>query len=171
MAKKNKMSQREISTSEVTNLTKMFGTVGAVVAIFIIFFGITYLVKKEDEVKSPENETVAIQYDDILVGQILNRLDSNYYVLVVAKDDNYEGLYDKYIDEYDSESDAYKFYKVLLGEGLNTNYIAEESNLLVTKVSDLRFKTTTLLVIENSSVKKAIETKDEIVTYLEELIS
>lgn len=167
MKKNNK--KINLAIEEGNEVSKLIKVIISVLVVFLIFLGITYFITKKEELKDNPNNSVSIQYDKILIGQILNRTDKNYYVLIAKGDDSYLELYSAYISEYKGKDNALKVFNVDLNEGLNVPYIAETSQLSVSNASDFKFKDVTLLKIKDNKVEKAIETKDKIIEYFEEL--
>lgn len=167
-AKKSKKQKENqiVSGNELTNLIKI---VLIVCAVLLIFYFITVLVNNKDEENNyTENTTPTIQYNKILVGQILNRSENEYYVLVEKENDQYLDLYNYYLSSYDGENSAFKYYTVDLIDVFNGNNIGEQ-NVVVGNVSDFKFANTTLLRIQNRVITEIYDNRDSIVSYLENL--
>ena len=101
--------------------------------------------------KKPKENT-DIQYTNIIVGSILNRSEEDYYVLVEKEDDNNITTYQTLIDKYNNKEEHSRFYIVLLSDPFNANYVSDKANLLVDKITDIRFSETTLLHISNGKI-------------------
>lgn len=164
--KKKQQNTESISSNELTNLVKI---VLIVCAVLLIFYFITVFVKKKDDDKYVENTVASIQYSKILVGQILNRNEPDYYVIVESEDDQYKNLYSYYLSLYSGKSDALKYYTVDLGDVFNQNHVGEQTNIKG-NVSDFKFSNTTLLKISNGVITEIYDTRDEILSYFDELI-
>ena len=91
-AKNKKTNENIVSTNELTNLIKI---IVIVCVVLLAFYFITVFVNKKAKTNTNNNEdTVAIiQYDKIMVGEILNRPQTEYYVLVKNSDDINSNLY------------------------------------------------------------------------------
>ena len=111
-----------------------------VIAFFALFLLITYFITKKDS-DTNNSKTVTIQYEEIMSGQILNRSNSEYYVLATTETDNYNDLYTAYVTQYKSVTDHLTVYTINLNNGLNNSYIGENSNFNVEKVNDIKFFT------------------------------
>lgn len=162
-----KQNSNNIATgNEMLNLFKI---VLIVCAVLIVFYFITLFVNdsgKTDDYSS--NNVASIQYDKILVGQILNRNEDEYYVLVEKENDQYLELYNYYLSSYEGESKGLKYYKVDLSDVFNRNYVGEKT-LLDGDISSFRFSDTTLLKIKNGVLTKIYDNREAIVSYLENL--
>lgn len=149
-------------TSNIVNLIKMI----VIVAVtFLAFYGITVLVtnNKEKETSTKNENTAVIQYDEILVGQILNRPQNSYYVLIEGENDSHISEYQTYLD---SSKTTEKVYYAELSNLFNKKYYSEESNLNADSISQIRFKGTTLLKIENGQIINTYEENENILSEL-----
>lgn len=160
-SKQNKESV--LQQSEIKNLIII---VLIIVAIFFIFYGITAIIDPGNKPKNPEIVEETIQYNEIMVGQILNRSDKNYYVLVINNENEYNGLYESYLDMYVSKNKDGKYYTVDLDNAFNQKYRGESTLLKGNDVSLFKFSDTTLIKIKNQKIDKVYAEKDEIVTAL-----
>lgn len=160
IAKKNTFSNNE--------LINLFKITLIVCAVLLVFYFITVLVQKNDNSVSEEDTTATIQYDKIIVGQILNRPEDEYLVLVAGKDDNYIDLYQMYLAAYSGKQDALRYYTVDLSDIFNGNHLGD-TNILEGNVESFKFSTTVLLKVNNGIIIEAYEDKDSITNYLKEL--
>ena len=138
------------------NLISLIKFVVVVIIAFIAFYGITLLVTNNKETKK-ESNNAAIQYDEILVGEILNRKNETYYVLV--EDSSSETTLSQYIG---SNNNTKKVFFCDLENAFNKTYKSDESNLYVDNISEIRFKNTTLLEIENGKIVNSYEENEQI---------
>lgn len=155
-----------IVDNEMINLIKILVIV---CAVLLVFYFITVLVNKKDDNNTySENTTATIQYDKILVGQILNRDEKDYYVLVEKENDQYNSLYNYYLSSYDGENKNFKYYTVDLSDVFNGNHVGEQT-VVTGDVANFKFASTTLLRIKNGKATKVYTERDAIVSYLENL--
>ena len=169
MAKKVKVSKIK-NENEILKLLKLVIIVSLIVAVFYV---ITLFVNKKEEEKQETtiNETPAtIQYDYILVGNILKQSNKKYYVLATTQDDVNARVYEAYLSVYKNQKDSIRTYYIDLDNPLNSKFLKEESNFKFKNVTDISFKETTLLLIENNKIKKTYEGKENIIDVLTELI-
>ena len=162
---KNKIENQNI---EMGNLFK-------IILIILVFFGIfyilTYYIQENTEQTSEQknlndNSSVPIiQYEEILVGNMLEQNENEYYVLIVQEDD-YKTRYKDYLKQYSNQN---KFYYSYINNGLNKRYISDSSNLNVSNVSELRIKENTLLKISSKKVVESYEGNSKIMEKFIEL--
>lgn len=158
--KVEKSNTTMISNNELINLLKI---ILIICAVLLIFYFITVLVQNKKEDNNSNSDTVAvIQYDKILVGQILNRSENDYYVLVEKKEDPYIDLYKQYLNNVKDIT----YYSVDLSEIFNQNNIGEETIVEGNEISNYRFAGTTLIKVTNNTISGVYKNKDEIVAYL-----
>lgn len=141
--------------------------------IFFVFYGITALVtdgNDDYEYNFDDNTPVEIQYDEILVGGILNQNRDEYYVLLERSEDVTLELYHYYISMYTSTTGAFKVYTVDVDNPFNKDYIAEKSNLKVSDVSKIKISDTALLHVKENKVIASYEGKENIVSQLKKLV-
>lgn len=149
-------------------IRKLLIIIGAVCAVMLAFYFITEVVvnnkkKEENKDNKPVVTEPVIQYEEILMGSLLNQNEVDYYVLVYDPEDPMLGIYNTYISSYKASDEPLKVYKVDLSKDYNKSYIAEESYLTGTDVSAVKVKGTTLVRVSAKSVYKSFEGKDAII--------
>ena len=132
----------------------------------VAFIGMLWLVdtlknNKNDEEKS-ETKTATINYNEVLVGNMLEQKYDNYLVYAYNKDEE-----DSSSIEYLLTS-AEHYYKLNLDIANNLPAVAEKSNFKGT-IDKIKFKGTTLLLIEKGKIVKYYEGSEEIIKYLENI--
>lgn len=163
-------SHKKSFWENASELTKLIVVFLIIVGIFIVFYFITDLIKSKGSSQTNKDDSIAvIQYDEILVGEILNQNKDNYYVLATVKDDPNVSLYTPYIESYKTLQDALKFYTVNLSSVFNNRFLTDESNFDIEKIKDIKFKQTTLLKIENKQIVEYYEGQNDIIEFLKEL--
>lgn len=168
--KKNLKDKKEtaslVTNNEMANLVKI---VLVIIAIFLIFYGITSIVTKN---KSAENQTgdVTIQYDEILLGTLFEQPNSEYYVLITKEDDYYTSTYTSLLSMYTTKETAIRFYTANLDNGFNKLYEAEESNTKTNNLQELKFSGSALLKIKDKTIVAAYEGNAQIIEHLNNLL-
>ena len=171
MAKKKQIKNKKKNETQVVSGNEMINLIKIILivcAVLLVFYFITVLVNKKDKETYTENTNATIQYNKILVGQILNRTETDYYVLVEKENDQYIDLYNYYLSNYIGENKKFKYYTVDLSDVFNGNHIGEQT-LLTGNVSEFKFVNSTLLRVKNGSIIESYDTRDSIVSYLENL--
>lgn len=168
MAKNSKVSNKTIDSGN--EMGKFILTVVIVTVLFIAFYGITILITSKDQ-KKPNNTTqnATIQYDKILVGNLLTQPDEKYYVLIGDQDDDNINLYDTYLQLYEKVKDHAKVYRAVLNHPMNLRFKGETTNTNITNILDLKVKGTTLVYVEKGKIIKAYEGEEELTKILKEL--
>ncbi len=140
---------------------------GGMLLVFVSFYLITDYLNPKPLVKNLESEIkpVYIQYQEILAGSTFNINKSQYYVLFYNSDKFYKAEIEKIISSYRKENKV-SLYIVNLNNGLNKNYIFEESNSSAQSAAELKVKDLTLIKIENNKNTSYLEGIENIKTEL-----
>ncbi len=169
-----KQTEEEITT-EPNEFKRLLKIILIVTAIFAIFYVITILVtKKADDIKQEqknENKTTEkaeIQYENIMIGTMLNH-SGTYYVLIEAKDDNRLDEYSSLIETIKANEDSPNIYKANLTDSFNKVYLGKEENYYVTDIAEFKVKSTTLIKIVDGKIDAAFDNYDAIKNKLTEL--
>lgn len=168
VAKQQKNKSMESTDFGGDEIRKLLIIIGAVCAVMLAFYFITEVVvnnkkKEENNDKKPAVVDPVIQYEEILMGSILNQAEADYYVLAYDPEDPMLSIYNNYISSYKGSDEPLKVYKVDLSKDYNKSYLAEESYLTGTDVSAVKVKGTTLIRVSEKSVYKSFEGKDAII--------
>lgn len=152
-----------------TEVSKLVELVIIVTIIFVIFYGITVLVNKKEENSSNNNsQTVSVQYDEILISNILIQPNDEYYVMIYDIDD-YDGIvYNSYLQLYKQKEEALRYYTAQLDNIFNKIFKSEESNLNISNIKQLKIKGSTLLKIRKGKIIAYYE-GDKIIEHLKEI--
>lgn len=160
-----------------SDIGSLIGIILIIVVVMTGFFFITDFIKKLNKVDEELVMENDIQYDEILISNILKQPNGTYYVLMYDKGDEsydsndiYVETFNLYLNTYKGKENALRVYTVDLSQKFNEIYVTEEdSNLLVTNINDFKVKTTTLIKVENNKVVSAYETPNSIIEHLSSL--
>ena len=120
---------KKVSVSKIKDENEMFKLLKLVVIvslIAVVFYIITLFVNKEKPEEEVAETPVSIQYDNILVGNILNQPTEDYYVLAKTQDDVNAKVYEAYLSKYSEIEDALRVYYTDLDNPLNSKFLKEE---------------------------------------------
>ena len=133
----------------------------AVLAVVVIFFWLTAIrVNRPYTISVPfVSYQQEIQFDEILMGSILNRTEDKYFVFVRDADFVGNMAYEQLVSMNEGN---YRYYTVDLNNIFNREYQAEENNF---DQNNLQFKTSTILVIENGEIIEFLADKDAVFAY------
>ena len=162
---KEKKLNRASTVGEGNEVNKFFIIIAVLMVIIIVFYGISYLVTKKSDKKASDSEAT-IQYSEIIIGNLLNREEAEYYVLATREKDAFTSLYLQYLTMYQSKDGALKYYTLNLNSVFNKAFLAENSVFAITNISDIRFADSTLLKISNGTISENYVGKDAIVAAL-----
>ncbi len=159
--------KNDIQIDEEDNVFKFITTIVAIIILlFLTYFvigvfftkEISFKKKKEKETK----EEVTIDNNTITAGQIFNKKDKSYYVLVYDVDSKLTNL-STFISVYKSSEGALPIYTVDSANSINSKFIVKKgSNKKPTSYSDLKIKAPTLIKIEDKKVTKYVEDESKI---------
>ena len=137
-----------------------------IIAVIAIFYGITIVVSDNNKEEVINNiEEPNIQYTEILVGEIYNQNENEYYVLAYDGSENSQ-TYVSSLKEYTNTENSNQAYFINLLSAFNKKYLSSESNF---DNKYPTFKCSTLLKINNGNIVEVYE-EEQITTKLEELM-
>lgn len=144
-----------------------FTLIGVLVFMGVIYLGILGMEKIgvfEKGYTKPQEGEVTFDYEYITMGTILNRSEKTYYVLF----DNYKTsiTQDAYVNSLVAKQDKYRVYKVDMNKNENKKYIAQEANLDVKSVNDIKINDITLIKVTNGKIVDYAIGSDKIEEYL-----
>ena len=167
MAKKNTTKMKSVSYSTGDELGKLIKLVIIVTIIVLLFYGITYLVNKEKDTTDTPVKT-EIQYDNILIGNILTQPNDEYYVMIYDDNDYNSKVYEMYLSMYEDKEDAIRYYTADLTNPLNSSFVSDESNFEIEDISDLKVSTSVLLKIKDKKIE-SVYVGDKLKQHLEDI--
>ena len=155
--------------NENDEFSKLLKIVLAVTAIIVVFYGITVVVtnKAEEVRKEANSEKAEIQYDNIMLGSMLN-IDGSFYVLIEDADDIRLSEYTTMIQTIKANDDAPTVYTADLSSTFNKAYLSDESNY-DSDMEKFKVKGTTLVKIEEHEIVDVYDNYDDIIKKLDEL--
>ncbi len=170
--KRNLYRTNSSSDMEYNKIIKI--SIGVLVVLVLTYFGTAILSgeikfgeKKKEEVK----EEVSIQYEEIMVGQMLNRSESEYYVLLFDFTNAYASYYLTLIDTYTSKDKSLPFHIIDLEKHLNKEYVLQDGEKLIEKpvrLVDFKAVNPTIVKIKNRKVVERIYGKEDVLKFFEE---
>ena len=156
----NKYYDLDSNVDAGISIKKIIFTIIGVGLFFGLVYGFTVLLNNRVEDRAPAAEA-SISYEKIMAGSSLNQREKNYVVVFYTSDDD---IYEA-ITKYRREKDKTIYY-VDLNEGLNKYVISNEAKTNVDKVSDLRVKDPTLIVVSDGKITNSKVGKESILGFL-----
>ena len=169
MTKKNSKKIKTANYSNGDEFGKLVKLIIIVTLIFVVFYGITFLVNKEKETDETTTSS-KIQYDNILIGNLLNQPNDEYYVMIYDEDDYDNMVYETYLNLYTQKEDALRYYTSQLADTLNNSFVSDKDNFDIKDIKDLKIKTSTLIKVKKGKITEHY-VGDEIKEYLQELLN
>lgn len=170
---------KETSKKKKSNLSnnefvKLLQLILIVTGIFLAFYLVTWLFtdNSDENKKELEKPEVSIQYDEILMSNLLKQKDLEYYVLAYDAEDKYYDSYNMYIYTYSTQKDAKRVYTSVLSNGFNKKFYdkeLKESVIDAADISKLKLKDTSLIRVRRGTIRNVYEGHEEIINFLSTL--
>ena len=170
---------KETSKKKKSNLSnnefvKLLQLILIVTGIFLAFYLVTWLFTDNSDKNKKEEEKpeVSIQYDEILMSNLLKQKDLEYYVLAYDAEDKYYDSYNMYIYTYSTQKDAKRIYTSVLSNGFNKKFYdkeLKESVIDAADISKLKLKDTSLIRVRRGTIRNVYEGHEEIINFLSTL--
>ncbi len=167
---KKEIKQKDILVQDEYSIKKILITLGIVLLVFVAFYFITMLViKPSTSSKEKYDYPVEFNFDLITINHLLDRKESEYYVLASKSDSkvNYNEIYNNYLSKYKTEEDSFKIYKVDLSDSFNNNYIGETN--ITDNLSELKINEDVLFKIKDGKIEQYFVGSSNILATLSEL--
>ena len=165
MSKKNKKVIVENNDMAIEKIVKIFVII--LLVFSVVYFLTSLLVSGEIKFKKDVVESIpaTIGYDEILAGEIFNRNNEDYYVILYDYESDKIDLINYYIT---SKFLPYnKMYKVDLSNSFNSYILGDESNINTNNINELKVNDVTLIKVKDGKNDLAIEGIDKINEYFE----
>ena len=158
--KNNKKEEKDGYFKFITTLTVMLLLFVLTYFLVGVFYTKEIDFKSDDETE--ETEEVSVDNSVIMLGQLLEQHDDEYYVLIYDFDDEVLSI-SSWLNVYENSDDALTVYKVNSKEKFNSKYIvSENSNPSAKNIDDLKVIPPTLIKVENGNITEYIEGEDNI---------
>lgn len=162
---KEKQDMRDYKESNAGINMKTFLIITAcVVGFVLLMFVFTKIKTGEWNLFTKENSvtySAEIQDVKILCGSVLNRTESEYYVLAYEMKKDSASLYETIVEQYNSSKDKIKVYKLDLGNSRN-NICKSDTLNLTNDVTNLKLTIPSLIKIRNGQIVENYQDYDTI---------
>lgn len=141
-----------------------------VAVLFGIFYGVTILITNKKETTKPTTtDTKEIEYDNILLGNLLVQKEDKYYVLISDQDDDNITIYEGYLHAYSQLEKHDMVYYTILNHPMNSQFKSDKTNTNITNILDLKIKGTTLVYVEKGKITKTYDNEEQLFKHLKEI--
>ncbi len=139
-------------------------------AVLLLVFVISYLIigifiTKEIDFKNDdtqEKEEVSVDNETIMIGQLFDQKENEYYVLIYDFSDEVLSV-SSWLSVYENSSNSLPVYKVDSSKKFNSKYIVKEnSNSEAKTLSELKVISPTLIKITNDNISEYVEGEENI---------
>ena len=169
--------KQTVNENDNYSIKKLLMIILSLVIVFSIFYFITTLIVKPSKKGSGTNNLIQeIDTTKITLNHLLDRNETDYYVLVTKPSlyeskilkINYIEIYNNYIKDYKNKDDSKKFYSVNLDDVLNKKYASDDINISE-NLNELKLNDEILFKISNHSIDKYYVGREEIIKALSNL--
>ncbi len=131
-----------------------------IIIVLLVIIGGIYLVSRlltnKEDSKDQEPVAGSINYNTTLIGNMLNKPDDEYFVLIYDSKDIQSISYSGLASAYSENEDALPIYVADLNNELNKKYYDPENiNANTTNFDKFKVGDITLLQISNKKIKKS----------------
>ncbi len=164
------MKKLNIKTEEQKEMTRFLVVlIGLILIIVGIYFFTRVFVTKDlftnKDNSDSEYTTGVVDNTAAIVGNMLNRSETEYYVALLNYDNPESYIYNSIISNYLEKENALKFYYVDLTSSLNKKYLATEDENVSTNYKDLdslKLGDITIIRVKKGKVVKFLIDEDSI---------
>ncbi len=164
------MKKLNIKTEEQKEMTRFLVVlIGLILIIVGIYFFTRVFVTKDlftnKDNSDSEYTTGVVDNTAAIVGNMLNRSETEYYVALLNYDNPESYFYNTLISNYSESENALKFYYVDLTNSLNKKYLATEGETISTNYKDLdslKLGDITIIRVKKGKVVKFLIDEDSI---------
>lgn len=154
---------------QLGQMQRLLLVIAGILVVFGIFYGIAVLIDNSNK-KTEDPAETEIQYDEILVGRLLEQPYSEYYVLVYFENDFNLADYQTQAANYKTKAKALKVYYANLNSAFNKTYIGSKNNTKITKIENFKLSETALIYIKNKKITRVYNGYEKIIEQFETLL-
>lgn len=160
------------NSSDSDEIIKLIKIVLLVTVIMLVFYFITTIVtRKANAIKTVRNtvtnEKAEIQYDNLIIGSMLN-IDGTYYVLIEKNEDEKLTEYQTLLQMIEANDEAPKIYTASLDNSFNSSYLSDEINY-DSDLSVFKVKGTALVKVSEHRIVEVFDNYEDIKAELDDL--
>ena len=156
--KKEKDKKIRIDNGDTKEIRNLIIITLVILAIATLLYILTEKVVDKKVNTTTTTAKVEINYDICTVGTMFNRPYDEYYVFLYDSTSENSDQYNSLLNTYKSKTSALKIYYVDLSKKFNSTYVADTSNKNPSSPSEVKIKSSALILIKNGKVSKYYET-------------
>jgi len=154
-------------TDEQNELVRFVRILLIIIILVLAVYFLTRAFVTKDLFKEETKETVPgeIDYSMTLIGNMLNKPEDEYYVIMYSSEDIEANYYNNIVNRYSKNKEHLVVYTSDLANELNKSFIGED-NLNPKELTDFRVKDLALIKVKKGKISKSFTTVEEIVEEL-----
>lgn len=160
----SKEINKKYKSEEQESITR-FGIILFAIIVFVIgIYFFTKLVVKKGETNKNEVTAGEINYNKVIIGNMLNKAEDTYYVFAYKGNSNEAIQYSAIIDTYNQKENSKKTYWADLDNALNERHVAlseDEVNVKTKELKELKIGDFALIKVSNKKIEKIITKVEE----------
>lgn len=172
MSKKKQRNLYKTSPSSDMEYSKVIKIAIGVILVLMLTYLVTAILSGEIKFGNKEvKEEVSIQYEEIIAGQILNRPEDEYYVLLFSFTDKLASNYLSLKDTYIEENNKVPFYIVDTDKQPNQMVLAlnsEQEKINVNNVNDLKVTVPIIIKVKDHKVVESVKGLSDVVKFFKQ---
>lgn len=161
---KEKRSMREFDSNSNINLKTVLILTFSVIGFVLLMFAFTKIKTGEWNLFTKNNNVLykaEIQSTKILCGSILNRKDTEYYVLAYEMAEDNAVLYNSILEKYNNSQNKFPIYTLDLSNSRNNICLGDTLNI-TNDITKLKLTVPTLLKVSNKQIVSSKVSYDDI---------
>lgn len=166
---KNMKKEKKLRNTYVEDndnyIGRFIGTIGGILLVLVISYFVVgiFITKTITFGKKEDPNTVTIDNNTILIGNIFTQSKDEYYVVIYDSNNKDDNSISNWVNYFKSKNSDKTIYVVDSKNKMNGNYMVEkDSNKDAKTLEDLKVVSPTLLKIVNGEIKEYYEGKDEV---------
>ncbi len=174
--KQKKIKPIKYRSEEIEEIRRFIILLVVVILLIVAVYFITRIFVTKDLLNSDDTESEivegSINYSITLIGNMLNKPDDEYYVVIYNAEDLRAVYYSSLMSNYLRNEEPLALYYVDLSNILNAKfYDPDNITTDIESISDLRVGDLTLIKVEDNEIAEIITDEEEIaqaLAYIEE---
>lgn len=155
----NKVEDFTVKTKVITAVLMLLALVG------MYFVTIPLTKNKKTNGTSNSNKNINVRKENTIKYSEISKIkDESYYLFFDKKDDDLNNTYDTYINSLANSNYPVNFYYIDLSDEANKDLLDKDEKL--EKLSEIKVKDTTLLLIDDKEIKSKYVGQSEVSNYL-----
>ena len=160
-----KKDKKDLIVNEGFSVTTKVVTAVLMLLALVGMYFVTIPLTKNRKANSNSNTVVNIREENSIKYSEIDKIkEDSYYLFFDKGDDDLNNTYDTYINSLSYNNYTAKFYYIDLSDEANKDLLGDKQEL--DKISEIKVKDTTLVLVENGEIKSKYVGQSEVSNYL-----